>query len=200
MTADESFSQKACRGALDALLPDKRLPLNVFKDLWSEFFFFESDLIFEPAFISAVNGLLDAEEAQVCCLANLGTATEGESDAPSFKYLDRSTTPEYYMSLLRGNDPPNGWLYWVDRYVCTSDKGLWCIYCEKENDIAVIAIRNKSDTEKFAKALAKLQVSSIEKAYQANEEGEFRFQKLTPSWLSALVAQYPSVSKQTRST
>lgn len=190
METDEILAQKAYSNALDVLWPTKRLPLNVFKDSWNGFFFFESDSIFEPTFVSVMHDLLDAEDSHVCCLVNLGNTAEEETSTPPFKYLDRSTSPEHYMSLLRGNGPPDGWLYWVDRYVCMSDKGRWCIYCEKENDVAVIAVRNKIDTKEFAMAVEELQASSIKKAYQAREEGQFRFEKLTQHWLSALVTQY----------
>jgi hypothetical protein len=192
METDEILAQKAYRNAIDVLLTGRRLPLNVFKGLWSNFFFFESDSIFEPAFVAVMNDLLDAEDAHVCCLVNLGVTTETENNTLPSRYLDRSTSPEYYMSLLRGNGSPDAWLYLVDRYVCISDKGGWCIYCEKENDIAVIAIRNENEVEKFAKALQKLQASSIKLAYRPREKAGFKFEKLTSSWLSTLVVQFSS--------
>lgn len=192
METDEIIAQRAYSNALDVLRPTKRLPLNVFKDSWSGFFFFESDSIFEPAFISVMNDLMDTEDAHVCCLVNLGNTVEDEINTPPYKYLDGSTSPEHYMSLLRGNGAPDSWLYLVDRYVCTSDKGGWCIYCEKENDIAVIAVRNNIDTKKLIKAVEALQASSTKQAYQSHHEGKFRFEKLTRHWLSTLVTQYPA--------
>lgn len=191
MEAEKVLEQRAYRNALGALWPSKRLPLNVFKNSWDDFFFFESDSIFQPGFISVMNDLMDAEDAHVCCLVNLGNTVEDEISTLRYKYLDRSTSPEHYMSLLRGNGAPDSWLYLVDRYVCTSDKRGWCIYCEKENDIAVVAVRNKIDTEKLIKAVEALQASSIKQAHQSHDEGKFRFEKLTRHWLSTLVTQYP---------
>jgi hypothetical protein len=100
-----------------------------------------------------------------------------------------------YMALLREKKSKDiGWLYLMDRYVCASDVGEWCAYCEKENDTAVITLRNEADSIKFAQVLKALHATSIAHVGLVPEEGGFRFDKLTESWCSRLVEQYPSHS------
>jgi hypothetical protein len=147
-------------------------------------------LPFEPTFIAVMNALLDNEESQICCLINLGATVQKDYSNPPARYLDRPTDSTQYMSMLRGNGSPDAWLYLVDRYVFGSDAGEWCIYCEKENDIAVIAFRGEGRGNKFSTALGALQATSKNSARGIPREGAFRFDKLTPAWRSSLVEQY----------
>lgn len=80
------------------------------------------------------------------------------------------------------------WLYRVDRYVCASDGGEWCSYCEKDNDIAVIGLLIDVK-DKFSRPIEALQATSIAFARQVPQEGKFRFDKLTDAWRTALVEE-----------
>jgi hypothetical protein len=120
-----------------------------------------------------MNGLLDKEGSQICCLLNLGATVQKNYSNPPARYLDRSTDPSQYISMLRGNGSPDAWLYLVDRYVFASDVGEWCIYCEKENDVGVIAFSGEVGTNKFSSALGKLQATSINSAREMPREGAF---------------------------
>jgi hypothetical protein len=190
MNADEILRHRAFHNSIGSLRPDRTFPLNVFRENWHDFLFFESDSLFEPAFIAVMNGLLDNEGSQICCLLNLGATVQENYSNPPARYLDRSTDPSQYISMLRGNGSPDAWLYLVDRYVFASDVGEWCIYCEKENDVGVIAFSGRDGTNKFSSAIGTLQATSINSAREMPREGAFRFDKLMPAWRSTLVEQY----------
>lgn len=185
----EESRRRALDNAVGSLRLDRTLPLNVFQDGWRNFHFFESDLIFRPNFVEVMNLLLDEEEANVCCLVNLGATVQNDYSNPQAIYVGHSTDAPQYMALLRGDGSPKAWLYLVDRYVCASDKGEWTIYCEKENDIAVVGFRTKVMNE-FSCPLKLLQATSIDMAQQAPRDDAFDFDKLTSRWLTTLVEQY----------
>ncbi|MGB8366287.1 MAG: hypothetical protein WCE20_17460 [Rhizomicrobium sp.] len=187
MGSDESFERKSYANAVNSVHTDITLPLNVFVGAWAEFLFFESDAIFKPEFVAAMHDLLDAEMSHVCCLINLG-ATKNVSSEPPAMFLGRSIDPAYYMRLLRGNGAPDSWLYLVDRYICASDVGDWCIYCEKENDVAIIALRTTDSLNRFQSALDRLHAEGLEKICGA--EGVFPFTKLTAEWRNGLASHY----------
>lgn len=187
---DTAERERSFANSIGSIYLDRTFPLRIFRESWTAFFFLESDMIFVPAFIGVVRGLMGTENSQICCLINLGATVQKDYGDPPAIYLDKSIEPSQYTSLLLGDGSWTAWLYLVDRYVCASDVGEWCIYCEKENDVAVIAFRSESGPNKFAAALQALQATSIRFASQTPREGAFRFDKLTPAWRSSLVAQY----------
>jgi hypothetical protein len=190
MDTTEMLRRKAFDNSIDALRLYTTFPQNVFRESWAAFFFLESYMVFYSGFIAALYSLMDAEGSQSCCLINLGGGgTQQCYDNPPAIYLCKSIEPSQYMSLLRRGGA-NSWSVLMDRYVCASDVGEWCIYCEKQNDVAVIAFRSEIGANKFAVPLEGLQATSIQFASQTPREGAFRFDKLTPAWRSSLVAQY----------
>jgi hypothetical protein len=117
MSPGETLRQRAFHNSIGALRLDRTFPLNVFRENWHDFHFFESDSLFEPTFIAVMNALLDNEGSQICCLINLGATVQKDYSNPPARYLDRPTDSAQYMSMLRGNGSPDAWLYLVDRYV-----------------------------------------------------------------------------------
>ena len=144
--------------------------------------------MFEPASVGILHDMLDAEGSRSICLANLGNVEV--YDPPPARYVDRSMDATRYISLLRGNGGPDAWLYLVDRYACASDVGSWSIYCEKEEDIAIFAIRRERDAEKFSTVMDSLRAKPIEASNRRSRPGELKFEMLKPVWLSALTNSY----------
>jgi len=89
-----------------------------------------------------------------------------------------------------GDGSPDSWMFLMDRYVLASDKGHWYIYCEKENDVAVLAIGEAlsgSTRSQLAKLLGATPVGSV---LTPGTGRLFDFQSLVPEWKSDLMAEY----------
>lgn len=169
---------------------DALLPGFVFTGAWRRFLFCESDRIFGEHFIDAVGGLMRIEGGTVSCLVNLDMSPVLAFDRIAAIYVDRSTTREEYGKALLSGGPQNAWLYRVDRYACASDAGAWCIYCEKSNDVAVIALRNDADYERFREPLDQLWAKPIEELVDGGSSPLFPFDHLVPEWRTGLLGNY----------
>ncbi|QET05837.1 hypothetical protein FOB72_28175 [Cupriavidus pauculus] len=169
----------------DALLPE-----FVFSGAWRRFLFCESDRIFGKHFIDAVTELMCLEDGTVSCIVNLDATPVLEFESVAAIYIDRVTTVDEYNEALRSGGPGNGWLYRVDRYVCVSDAGAWCIYCEKSNDVAVIALRDDAHYERFHGPLGQLWAKPIKELVEGGASALFPFDHLVPEWRKALLENY----------
>jgi hypothetical protein len=187
---EDGTRRRAFENLVAALRLDKRLPENVFSEAWRNFLFFQSDWMFTELFVDALRAFFDAEGASVACLLRLSEADSPEFEKAAALYLGGTTVGSDYEARLRGNGPPGGWLYGMDRYACASDVGDWCIYCEKENDVAVVALRGVDGLVRFRSALESLRADSLESIYDSNGRGVFPFTKLTTEWRLALADHY----------
>lgn len=169
---------------------DTLLPSLVFTGAWGKFLFCESDRIFGAHFVGAVTELMRLEGGTVACLVNLDLTSVLEFERVAAIYVDRAMTTEQHIDALQSGGPESGWLYRVDRYACASDAGSWCIYCEKSNDVAVIALRDSSDVDRFRGALAQLWAKPIEELVDGGTSPLFPFDKLVPDWRKGLIDAY----------
>jgi hypothetical protein len=112
-------------------------------------------------------------------------------------FLDAITTNRSYEAALEGDGPANGWIYQMDNYGCMSDIGEWCIYCEKANDIALIALRETTiDEDKFEIPLRHLCAKPIEQLISGGDSPLFPFDHLVPAWRKRLIDNYGSAGSQ----
>lgn len=160
---------KAMRGAVTnlthAVESSRRFPQNVFSFDWHEFVFFDSDLIFKADFASDVRKLLEIEGSVCVCLANLFKMAQGVELNRCCLFLDSKIENEQYLSLLGGADHALGLLYDVDAFFgCTSEVGLWTIYCDRGSDIAVMAFRAHEQLAKFEPVITSLGAVSLKEA------------------------------------
>ncbi|MFM0736922.1 hypothetical protein PQQ51_06720 [Paraburkholderia xenovorans] len=169
---------------------DTLLPSLVFAGTWAKFFFCESDRIFGAHFVGAVTELMRLEGGTVACLANLDLTPVSELAGFAAIYVDRATTTEQYRDALQAGGPQSGWLYRMDRYACASDAGSWCIYCEKSNDVAVIALRDNSDADWSRGPLTQLWAKPIEELVDGGSSPLFPFDMLVPDWRKGLIDTY----------
>ncbi len=173
-----------------AINVDEHLPNQVFLGEWSSFSFFESDHIFSGAFVKVMHEFIDVERAALCYLLNITRTHLMEfQEANSFTFEDGVTGNDYENKLQKGG-PNEGWLYLMDRYACSSDRGEWCIYCERENDVAVIGFRGKEGPKKFKESLESLHAESIHNLMQMGTGAQPPFGILTARWREELLRGY----------
>ena len=175
----------ALKNALTALKPGVRLPENVFAGSWSNFLFLESDALFVGRFVWAIKEFLRIEGAAAACLVNL-TRHARSSDEHAALCLDNGITNDSYQEALRAERGDMAWLYHMEDYVCGSNVGGWCMYAEKENDLAVIALKNIAASTQFHYALGYLGADSLTYLLRAR----FPFTHLTAEWRAALIRNY----------
>jgi hypothetical protein len=193
----EDPRRRAAKNLDAAVAPGRRFPENVFRGNWSAFFFFDPDLLFEPQFVESARTFLGTENGTCVCLSNLdAVGTQGGLETSIF--LDAGTTGEAYVARLRGPSVASGWLYQMDRYGCTSDVGSWCIYCERNNEIAVIAVHENGAPNRVKSAIEQLNALPVEQAIQTPPSYGLSSRGLPVEWRNKLLQGYGETRRRTK--
>jgi hypothetical protein len=126
----------------------------------------------------------------VSASCNLDQAdAKGDREQASI-FLDKTTAGEAYTSLLRGPSAGSGWLYVMERYVCVSDVGDWCIYCQTDSELAVIAVRYKGVPDRFKSAIQQFNALPIRPAIEEPPCYGLSPERLSPEWRNKLLQEY----------
>ena len=188
---EDPLCDSAITNALSSIRKEAHLPNQIFTQAWDEYLFFESYMMFDAIFIETKNIILNEEEYSKIAVINLGNLPNDSDREPRSICLDKETTFPEYISILKGDGSPLNWMFLMDRYVCASNKGNWCIYCEKENDIAVLATRHAFPASVLLNLRNLLKANSIKTIDNSKMDHKFfDFNKLVSSWKAALVANY----------
>lgn len=171
------------------LVPGKNLPANVFKDGWEIFLLFDPDRIFEMEFIDEVKLLLEAESARCASLVRLGESADRIDGEDQF-LIDRETDGFDYKKTLKGADAGEGWVYDMGRFVCTSNLKGWSIYCERNNEIAIFAIKSLRLYEKIRFLLSRMRASSIRDAIGGHGLYSLPDGIISDTWKKTLLKEY----------
>jgi hypothetical protein len=176
---------------------EARLPGRVLGPDWSTTRFFESDTVVAREFVSAVHELLKIEQSVSCCLVNLTRTPVLEYKKASSFFIEKTTTDEEYIAKLNEGGPTSGWIFCMERYGCTSDKGEWCVYCERNNDVALISFRDSDAARTYRSALEILFAEPIESLLRLPALQRVPFNSLTPEWRSGLKDNYGNIRSAT---
>ncbi len=179
----------AADNARGLLVPGKNLPGNVFRDSWEIFLLFDPDRIFEMEFIDEVKLLLEAEGARYASLVRLGESADRIDDKDLF-LIARETDGSDYKKMLKGVGMGEGWVYDMGRFVCTSNLKGWSIYCERNNEIAVFAIKSSRLYEKIRFLLSRMQASSISDAIGDHGLYSLPHGIISDTWKKTLLKEY----------
>jgi len=187
---DEAILRQAFDNATELIDFDLVFPENIFLGKWSTYVFCESDRIFSKGFMPAMAQLLHLEQAHAACLLNLDRTKVFEFEKSAAMFVDETNTENQYWDALKKGGVAEGWLYVMERYVCTSEVGEWCIYCERNNDIAVVGLREKSGLQKFKEPLNALYAKPLEDLIAGGSSSLFPFNRLPPLWRDGLLKCY----------
>ena len=173
----------------------KSFPDQVFKGDDFEFRFFESDQMFAPSFVDVVMQLLSIEKAKSSCLLNLSrTEILTYSEAVAI-FLEFGITGADYNARLQRGGPAESWFASMDHYACASDVGNWIMYCERNNDVAVVALRGRSAADRFSGPLRKVHAEAIDVLIHQGSAALIPFCDLVPSWRNGLSSHYGTRAK-----
>jgi hypothetical protein len=161
-----------------------RLPRNVFRSGWANFYLFNSDWMFEGAFIEKVRTMLQHEGANCACIVNLD---RDAGAAPATFAIETSTTVQEYQRRLAGAGPGDGWVYDMDRFGWTSDTGTWCIYCERASELAIVGFRVEAMQEQYQFVLALLHASRVASVGASPSRFEFAAHSISRAWQVEIV-------------
>jgi hypothetical protein len=176
--------EEAFANAVNSLRPGMRFPENVFVGPWQNFLFFESDALFFGKFTWGIKEFLRIERSTSACLVNLDRREDG-AERTAIR-LDNQVTNDSYQEQLRAGTVESAWLYAMERYVCASDGGTWCIYAEKANDVAVVALRNVGASTQFHYALSYFGADTLTYLLRT----QFPFTELVSHWRAGLIRNY----------
>jgi hypothetical protein len=151
----------ACENVCAGVAPDRRFPRNIFVGHWSDFFFFDSDWMRESDFVEHAKAFLAIEGGHCACLWKLDSEDPNE---PRFFFVREQTNTDEYRALLAGNTAGYGWLDAMERLACASDSGAWCMYCEPNNEIAVIGFRDADAARRYSSPMARVHATRFEDA------------------------------------
>jgi hypothetical protein len=178
----ENRCSKAIMKMTDLVDISRRLPLNVFMGHWGGFFFFDSDWMFSDTFLESLQDLRRLERSECICIRSL--------DGPALFLVEGQTTTADYGAVLAGTGPEDGLVYDFGRFACTSDIGEWAIYCERRNEIAVLAVKPGS-TRKYLSVLHALKAEPIAQAIRDEMSYGFSDRAISISWREELIRHYP---------
>lgn len=188
MPKDKRF--RAFGNSIASVDVNRNLPDDVFVGAWAKFLFCESDRIFSSEFISVIKKLVDIERAEVACLLNISRSGGADFESSSVFFMDALVSESEYVEWLKGGVSGDGWIFSLDRYICTSDVGTWCVYCEKDNDVAVVGLRDGCDLDLKEMAFEGVLAMPIESVISGGANPMFPFDRLTASWRKALIENY----------
>jgi len=186
----ENAAQKSLVNLQKILKWDDHFPENVFRGEWKEFFFFDPDWLFDATFVENAKALLNWEGGACACVCNMDQADAKGDPQQAVIFLDKDTSGETYRSTLAGPSPGVGWIFGMERYGITSDVGNWCIYCEKDNEIAVIAIREGAKSRAFESVIQSFNALPIERAIAMPPSYGLLPRSLRDDWRKRFLAVY----------
>jgi hypothetical protein len=138
--------------------------------------------------VEYVKTLLDVEGGRCACLWKLDSEDPNE---PRFFYVRGETNANEYGALLAGKTQGYGWLDAMERLACASDAGHWCIYCEPNNEIAVIGFRQVDAAHRYSSALARVRAMRFEDAIREPPLSYgFSERVLSREWREAFLREY----------
>jgi len=188
------FSKNASANMEKSIRSNARFPEYVFNEKWEIFLFFDPDWVFVEEFPEKMKTLLEIEGGECACICNLDMEA-GESGfgikpngTNSRYFFDKETTNDEYLKFLGGDGIVFGWDICIDSFACTSDKHDWCFYCERRDEIAVIAFRNASELENYRPVLSQLYATPIKQAIELPLT--YPFSQLLPEWKRDLIKNY----------
>ena len=192
MGVGAEYREKAISNLNFAINTNSGFPARVFRHDWEHFLFFDSDRIFEPSFVDWGNRLLKIEMGNCAYICDLDSDVSNEkAEGPSSFCFGEDDTGEAFVPILC--DPSKsatGWIYNFGRFTCISDVGQWCIYCERDNEIAVMAFRDKEISRLCHSVGADFKAEPVAQALAGPLSYGFMQRPENSKWLHRLMESY----------
>ena len=194
MSDSKTYCSSAVANIDQMIDAQRQLPQNVFTGRWASFHIFDSDCMFESTFVDTIKDLLRAQGGKCACIRNANAAQDTSADNRFFCVVDATSAVDY-QRVLSGANAGDGWIYEMGRFACASDAGQWCIYCERSNEIAVIAMRARPENIAYQRVLSRLGAKCVEDALLGETIYGLSPRALSPEWRRLLQSEYAAGSQ-----
>lgn len=177
--------RRAVGVARAAIVTTRAFPKNVFASLWARFWFFDPDMLFKPQFVETARRLLASEDGACVCVCSL------DDEAPAVFSIEQDTSAGEYQEWLLGSGPADGVLYTKGRFACASDTGTWCIYCERNTELAVLTSKNADASLQIRSVIRELGALPIVEALKTPPAYALVSRPSTEPFRQKLLQEYP---------
>ncbi len=160
----------------------KHLPENVFIGEWSAYLFFDSDWVFSSEFIEFCNIVMKQDAVHEVEITDL-------DDPESTFSINSDISWQNYLAFLNGRDF-DGWLYDVHRFAVSTANQDWCIYLERDAEIAVFACKGSCGREALSFVMHKFKALSVEKMVETENTVAFHRRLAKTGFALKLVQSY----------
>lgn len=174
----------------NALIHETTLPDRVIENDFFQSFVFNADIITDRKFIDFCKKITDLERSSICILLNLEIDNTNKN-VGRYIFINRQTNYEDYYKLLEAGGAKEGWLYDMGTYACTSDKGNWCMYLERANEIGVLGFKSIVPKEYLGNIIEIIGATPSSHIRTRALSEEFPFSDLTDDWRTSLEKNYP---------
>jgi hypothetical protein len=147
--------------------------------------FFDPDTLFKAKFVEISRTLLASEDSACVCVCSL------DDEARSTFYFERNTSVQGYQAWLLGSGPADGIVYMKGRFACASDKGTWSVYCERNTELAVLALKEADVSLPMLSAIRQLGALPIVEALKTPPAYALLPRGSTGSFRRELAEEYP---------
>ena len=166
----------------------KAFPENVFSQDWRYFLLFEPDILFTSNIINFMPMILTDDRDEILFIYN--TNAGGLCEESCISITKKTTEREYFDMFLTRRLEGIEWLYRPDAYIFTSNSARWCIYCERSNDIGVIAFRDRGVAAELSKPFAAVGAITAKDLNGAPSGDTSTLSNLTEEWREAISKNY----------
>ena len=141
----------------------------------------------EPDFVDHIKAFLKIEDGHCACLWKLDSEDPNE---PRFFFVREQATANEYRALLAGKSPGYGWLDAMERLACSSGSGEWCMYCEPNNEIAVIGFRHPGASARYSSPMSRFRAARVDEAIKEPLSYGFSQIAASPEWHGVFLREY----------
>jgi hypothetical protein len=120
--------------------------------------------------------------------------TKYEVDGSASLFIDKSVSSRAFRHALNKEGGGPGWLSIPDRYAIGSDGGEWVIYCERMNEIAVIAMKDDTFKAKADREIKHMNAKEIDVWLASGTKKVLPFDSLISEWQEKLLDNYGAVA------
>lgn len=171
-----------------AVDPSRHLPANILNVPGAYHLFMETGFVFRPSFVNILNEVMLVDGSDTCCILRLGDPFEAEE----IVFLDRMTDGEDFITKISPDPAIMSWLIPEGRFVFSPATHKWILYCEKVNDIAVIAVANSESAARIYQIFIRCGAYNMDDLNVAAEKAPLPFGALTRAWRRGLTENFNS--------
>lgn len=167
----------------------KRLPDQLFKGHSLKYLFFDVDIVFNEIFFEILNKILNRSEFEKLYILRVDYVSIDPHGNDYCMFFGSLNSGNDYESFLMRDLHPSAWFFSFGRYFVSSLESEWCIYCERNNDFAILGGNPESKDNSYKNLSLSLNGENIRDILNM-EKPYFPFDDLPPEWREGFLKHY----------